>query len=148
MYRGKGQKSLTWRDLSRSTWRYGLSPRRLRGLVATRLPQTQKLYGAWETVTSNLSKSLSTLGLTDEYKQSAGSYPSSRSIPAEFSRDIVEAAARTHDLHHLNSMSALIAMSTTTENTGRTQPENRDDLRQIRVLRTGLEPQTKSKIAD
>lgn len=114
LHREKDLKSTTWRDMVRSTWRYGLSPRRLRDLVAERLAQFQKLYGASQTVNRNIPEALENLGLTAEQIHSAANYLLNSSVSSEYSRDVVQATARAwfaHDLDDLNGLAALVAMN-------------------------------------
>ncbi|KAI9847633.1 MAG: hypothetical protein M1837_002207 [Sclerophora amabilis] len=113
--REKDLKSTTWRDFARSTWRYGLSPRRLLDLVKTRLPQYQRLAGAYETVTPNLPEALDNLGLTAAYAQSADHYLLNNSVSLEYAKEVVQATTRAwlgHDLNELNGLAALVAMNT------------------------------------
>lgn len=114
LYREKDLKSTTWRDLVRSIWRYGLSPRRLQNLVAERLPRLQQLCGASRYANRNISQALEYLGLEAEQTQSAANYLLNNRISSDFSRDIVEATARAwvaHDLDDINGLAALVAMN-------------------------------------
>jgi len=114
LHREKDLKSTTWRDLVRSIWRYGLSPRRLHDLVAEKLPQIKKLCGASQTVNRNIPETLDMLGLTAEQMHSAANYLRNNSISSDFSKDVVQATARAwfaHDLEDLNGLAALVAMN-------------------------------------
>ncbi len=93
--------------------RYGLSPRRLRDVVAAQLTQYEKLCGAYETVKRNNPEALNNLGLTAERKRSAESYLL-HTVSPKFSRDVVQATARAlfaNNLNDLNRLAALVAMN-------------------------------------
>jgi Prenylcysteine lyase/NAD(P)-binding Rossmann-like domain len=107
-------KSSTWRDLARSIWRYGLSPRRLRDLVAAKHPQIGRLFGRFEYQYRTLPEFLHYLGLRTEHHTSAEEYLLKEEISSAFSMEVVEATTRAwfaRDLDDLNALSALVAMN-------------------------------------
>lgn len=91
-----------------------MAPLRLQKLLAAKLPQFQKLCGAYETVNPNIPETLDKLGLTAECNQSAERYLLNNGISPEFLKEVVHATTRAwlaDDLEDLNGLAALEAMN-------------------------------------